>query len=144
MHSRGGSCPQCNGYTGLSIEGGDDPTMFQHKTPYENRCPAGGIKRSQAEQGWTALSLRTYEYLLANRPEEAPEFQRKILEGNLPLFSGAAVLCHKCGAPGVWVLVSKDIDSQIVNRRCDGCGYTWEERKVPCCTPIDPDTGELI
>lgn len=76
MHSRGGTCPRCKGYTGLSVKG-DDPRLYQHRTPapFRSRCPAGGITWGQARAGWTALSLRTYRYLLANAPERAEEYR---------------------------------------------------------------------
>lgn len=74
MHSRGGTCPRCKGYCGLSVKG-DDPKQYQHRTPLGNRCPAGGITWRQAKAGWTAISLRTYRYLLANAPERAEEYR---------------------------------------------------------------------
>jgi len=76
MHSRGGTCPRCKGYTGLSVRG-DDPAMYQHRTPepFRSRCPAGGLTRTQARNGWTALSARTYRYLLAKEPEKAEEYR---------------------------------------------------------------------
>lgn len=77
MHSRGGSCPRCKGYTGLSVRGGDNPKMYQHRTPYGTRCPAGGITHSQAKAGWTALSLNTYRWLLANKPGGAEAYRVK-------------------------------------------------------------------
>ncbi|MGW1547497.1 hypothetical protein [Streptomyces sp. NPDC002346] len=83
MHSRGGTCPRCKGYTGLSVRGGDDPKMYQHKTPepFRSRCLAGGITRSEAAAGWTALSLDTYRWLLKNHPEKAEAYRsRRIKE----------------------------------------------------------------
>lgn len=77
MHSRGGTCPRCEGYTGLSVRGGDDPKMYQHRTPepFRSRCSAGGITLSEARAGWTALGLRTYRWLLINKPDEADAYR---------------------------------------------------------------------
>lgn len=74
MHSRGGTCPRCHGYTGLAFRG-EDPKMLQHRTPYGARCGYGGVTRSQAQSGWTALSLRTYKWLLANAPQRAADYR---------------------------------------------------------------------
>lgn len=75
MHSRGGTCPRCKGYCGLGR--GGDPKLYQHKTPdpFRSRCPAGGITWGQARAGWTSLSLRTYRWLLVNKPEEAEAYR---------------------------------------------------------------------
>ncbi|MEU0860634.1 hypothetical protein ABZ352_35505 [Streptomyces griseofuscus] len=77
MHSRGGTCPRCKGYTGFSVRGGDDPKLYQHRTPepFRSRCPAGGITWSEARAGWTSLTLRTYRWLLINKPDEAPAYR---------------------------------------------------------------------
>lgn len=74
---RGGTCPRCKGYTGLSVRGGSDPKMYQHRTPepFRSRCPAGGLTLSQARKGWTSLSLRTYKYLLAADPKRADQYR---------------------------------------------------------------------
>jgi hypothetical protein len=51
--------------------------MFQHRTPepFRSRCSAGGITLSEARAGWTALGLRTYRWLLANKPDEAEAYR---------------------------------------------------------------------
>jgi hypothetical protein len=51
--------------------------MYQHRTPepFRSRCPAGGLTRSEAAAGWTSLSLRTYRWLLANKPDEAEAYR---------------------------------------------------------------------
>lgn len=73
-HSRGGTCPRCKSYTGLGFLG-DDPKMYQHRTSYGSRCPAGGLTRTQAKNGWTSLSLRTYRHLLLRRPLDAEAYR---------------------------------------------------------------------
>lgn len=77
MHSRGGTCPRCKGYVGLSVRGGDDPKMYQHRTPepFRTRCPAGGLTRSEAKAGWTSISLHTYRWLKVNKPDEAEAYR---------------------------------------------------------------------
>ncbi|MGP3750869.1 hypothetical protein [Streptomyces sp. IBSNAI001] len=86
MHSRGGTCPRCKGYTGLYLRGGDDPKMLQHKTPepFRNMCPASGITRSEAQAGWTLLSLRTYRWLLENHPDKATAYRADRIKEETP------------------------------------------------------------
>lgn len=60
-HSKGGTCPRCKQYCGLGIK---SDKIFEHKTFYGNRCIAAGITWTEARQGWTSLTLRTYRYLL--------------------------------------------------------------------------------
>ena len=67
-------CPRCHGYCGLGR--GDDPKLRNHKRPYGGRCPTEGLTWSEAKAGWTALSMTTYRWLLANKPDQAEQYRK--------------------------------------------------------------------
>lgn len=71
--SKGGTCPRCKQYAGLGVR---SDILFRHKTFYGNRCAAAGVTWTQAREGWTALTLRTYRWLIKEgRPEEAETYR---------------------------------------------------------------------
>lgn len=77
-HSRGGTCPRCGGYAGFSVRGGDDPVVLTHRTPqpFNRPCPTYGLAFSLIKAGWTAISWRTYNWLLGQgRAEEAAAYR---------------------------------------------------------------------
>ena len=72
-HSRGGTCPRCKEYTGL---GRRTDIIFEHRTSFRNWCPAAGITWTEAREGWTSRTKRTYLWLIKEgRPEEAEAYK---------------------------------------------------------------------
>lgn len=77
MATSGGICPRCKGYSSFRV---DRETLYQHKKPYGGRCPAGGLTWTQAREGWTSLSWRTYNWLKTHDPDEAEPYKERALK----------------------------------------------------------------